>query len=144
MTPSFLDTSHPELVEITGILELRATVMGAPSASASGIVTATPSGFAATVASISCDIATISNFSGARYSTKLPVSFPPSSAPFLTGAQNESDAAPCVTTIICSCFWAITAAGATSQAANVAPINDLRLILVLSFFWGQRFLKDLN
>src|SRR5260221_7543936 len=74
MTPSFLDTSHPELVEITGILELRAALMGAASASASGIVTTNPSGFAATVASISCDIATISNFSGARYSTKLPVS----------------------------------------------------------------------
>src|SRR5258708_33055912 len=104
MTPSFLDTSHPELVEITGILELRAALMGAASASASGIVTTNPSGFAATVASIGCDIATISNFSGARYSTKLPVSLPASSAPFLTGAQNESDADPFVTTLIRNCL----------------------------------------
>jgi hypothetical protein len=64
--PSFFDTSEPEFIEMTGMPALTAAWIGFPRASASGIDTTRPSGFDATAASISCAIATISNFSGAR------------------------------------------------------------------------------
>src|SRR5580704_14713839 len=92
--PKLLDTSDPEFIEITGILAATAALIDLPSASASGIETTSPSGLEATAASINCDIATMSNFSGALYSTLEPVSLAANWTPFFTTTQNESDTCP--------------------------------------------------
>ena len=69
-----------------------------PSASASGMLTTSPSGCEATAASIRSLIATMSNVSGAWYSTVTPMSSPAASTPLAATDQNGSEACPCVTT----------------------------------------------
>ena len=69
-----------------------------PSASASGMLTTSPSGCEATAASIRSLIATMSNVSGAWYSTVTPMSSAAASTPLAATDQNGSDACPCVTT----------------------------------------------
>src|SRR3954465_9387828 len=83
---------------MTGIPASTADLMWGPSAAASGTGTTRPDGFLATGASMSWPILTMSNVSGALYSTLTPMSLPPWSTPFLKIDQKGSDAWPWVTT----------------------------------------------
>src|SRR3954467_8033878 len=98
ITPSPDATSLPELMDTTGMPAATARRIAGPSAPLSGIDTTSPSGLVATAASISCDMATMSNVPGDWYSTPTPRSLPAASTPFLTTDQNGSDAWPCTTT----------------------------------------------
>ena len=93
-TPSFSNTSLPELIEITGIPALTAFLIDGPSASASGMLTIRPSGFEATAASISWAMATMSKVPGARYSAVTASSAAAASTPLATMDQNGSEAWP--------------------------------------------------
>ena len=70
--PSNSRTSEPEFIETTGMPEATALRIESPSASASGTETTRPSGCEATAASMIWPICTMSNVSGAWYSTLTP------------------------------------------------------------------------
>ena len=84
--------SDPEFIVITGMSAATAASIDGPSASASGRLTTSPSGWEATAASISCDISTMSNVPGAWYSTVTPMSSAAASTPLAATDQNGSDA----------------------------------------------------
>src|SRR6056300_42521 len=100
--------------------------MDGPNASPSGMDTTNPSGSWFTAASINCDIATMSNVSGARYSTFAPVCCAASSTPFFTTDQNGSFAWPCDTTIISA---AIAGAATAIAVAVTTPFTNLFILL---------------
>ena len=85
--PSSAATSLPESSEIIGMPASTPALIESPRASASGIEMAIPSGCEATAASISCDMATMSNVSGAWYSTWTPMSSAAWLTPFCTTDQ---------------------------------------------------------
>src|SRR6266508_259151 len=97
-TPRSANTSLPELIEITGIPASTAFLIDGPRASASGMLTISPSGFDATAPSIRWLMATMSKVGGALYVTDTPSSWAAALTPFDTIDQNGSDAWPWVTT----------------------------------------------
>src|ERR1051325_5403371 len=112
-----------KLIEMTGIPAATAFLIDGPSAFASGIDTTRPSGFEATAASINCDIATMSNFGGAWYSTLTPMSFAAASTPFFTTDQNGSEVWPCLTTTKRYGPSCAPLAAGINAATNSTPTN---------------------
>src|SRR5688500_11463389 len=127
------------------------------NATGSGMEMARPSGSEATAASISWLICTMSNVSGALYSTSTPMSAAAWSTPFLTTDQNGSEACPWVTTAILMSFRAAPPPpseppppsppqpATTTSAASVARTNEnLIFTLILSPFHERKALANVK
>src|SRR5260221_14651834 len=70
----------------------------------------------------------MSNFSGERYSTLVPVCLAAASAPFLTTAQKGSETTPCVTRKI---LW--VCAHPEAGASTIREVNKICLSRLFNF-----------